>query len=90
MVYQKSENGVAELLRCGDCAKFKPDSENPKGGLGDCEAEKHDVLMRSWENHKGRLDWHWHYQKKLTYPGSEACGEYKEIRRTKDDNNARA
>ncbi len=72
--------------KCQDCAKYRPDPINPISGLGGCDEPKSQVLTRSWEHG----EYKWHYQEKLTYPGSEACGEYKEIRRSQDDNNARA
>ncbi len=36
--------------------------------------------MRSWEHG----EYKWFYQKKMTYPGSEACSEYEEIPRPED------
>jgi len=59
-------------MTCADCRHF---TEDPIGraGLGDC-AQKADteVLMRQW--HKDQ--WELARQGKLTYPGSEACGQF--------------
>ncbi len=70
------------MPKCKTCKKYKPDSINPRFGLGDCDEEKQDVLVRSWEHGQ----WKWSYQKKLTYPESEACGAYERIRTPQDDN----
>ena len=67
-------------MHCRRCRKYKPDTINPEFGLGDCSEEKQEVLMRSWEHG----EYKWFYQKKMTYPGSEACSEYEEIPRPED------
>lgn len=61
-----------ESAKCGECEKFTPDEINPNAGLGKCPEENQD-LMRSWEHG----EYKWHYQGKLTYPGSEACNGFK-------------
>ena len=68
---------------CEDCDFYTADSINPKHGLGDCPEEKPDVLMPHLEHGEFK----WVYQKKLTYPRSEACNGFK-IRRSEDNDNA--
>ena len=73
MVHTYPTDGVVKLLKCGECSKYVPDMVNPEQGMGACPESKNQVLMRSWEHG----EYKWHYQGKLTYPGSEACGQFK-------------
>ena len=67
--------------KCEDCDFYIADEVNPKAGLGDCPQEKPDVLMPHWEHGEFK----WVYQKKLSYPGSEACGKFRQTSKSDSD-----
>ncbi len=57
---------------CIDCKRYRPDSINPVGGLGDCPIERPESLVEVI--HKGEKQYH--RQKKLIYPWTKACAEF--------------
>ncbi len=59
---------------CRDCSHFRPDPIG-REGLGDCAAkvDRGNTLKRHWE----REQWYTVLEKRLIWPGSEGCDQYK-------------